>query len=318
MKLTKNDFIEDLYAWSKAYFSHIFTLNYSKNTISLYKRIIFEFIEYSLEFQDEMNIKDIKTAYIIAFLQFLDEKAAKNTKKLKNGFNLSKSSKSAYIKAIRAFFAFISENNEENHTFDFAFKKIKLDNTKSEEKLIYLNENEIMNLSAYIERQKTKKNDFLSYRNALLVKLLLHAGLRISEVLNIKLQDLSEEEDIIRIKILAKGAKEQFAYIDKEKIINELHFFKRILKDDDLLIQTNKGTPLNRSNAFLIINRIYAKVGISKRGLHLLRHTLAMRLTQKGVSTLVIKKILRHSNIATTTIYAKATNDMVKEVLISI
>lgn len=50
-------------------------------------------------------------------------------------------------------------------------------------------------------------------------------------------------------------------------------------------------------------------------GLHLLRHTLAMRLTQRGVSLVVIKKILRHSNIATTTIYSKSTEEAVADAM---
>lgn len=123
MKLTKNDLIGDLQAWAKAYFLHINTLNYSKNTILLYKRVILTFIEYNRAFLDEMGIKDIKTTHIVAYLQFLDEKAYKSENRLKNRVSLSKSSKSAYIKVIRSFFAFITENNDENHTFDFAFKK---------------------------------------------------------------------------------------------------------------------------------------------------------------------------------------------------
>lgn len=316
MKLSKNDFILDLETWAKAYFLHISALNYSKNTILLYKRVINEFIEYSLEFQDEMSIKHIKTAYIIAFLQFLEERACNNAKKLKNGYKLSKSSKSAYIKAIRSFFVFITENNDENYTFDFAFKKIKLDNTKSEEKLIYLNEDEILRLSEYIEKQKAKKSDFLSYRNALLIKLMLHAGLRISEALSVKLKDFSDQDEMYAVKILAKGGKEQFAYIDKAKIVDELEFLRSILDNEALIMQTKNHTPLNRTNAFAIINKIYEKSLISKKGLHLLRHTLAMRLTDRGVSPLVIQKILRHSNINTTTIYAKATAKNVAEVLV--
>ncbi|EPU4992537.1 tyrosine-type recombinase/integrase, partial [Campylobacter jejuni] len=61
-----------------------------------------------------------------------------------------------------------------------------------------------------------------------------------------------------------------------------------------------------------------AKALISKKGLHLLRHTLAMRLTAKGTNLVVIQKILRHANLnTTTTIYAKATNDTIKAALLN-
>lgn len=318
MKLTKNDFIDDLQTWAKAYFLHIKTLNYSKNTILLYNRVINEFIEYSREFQDEMSVKDIKTTYIVAFLQFLDEKAYKSAKKLKNRVTLSKSSKNSYMRVMRSFFAFITENNDEGYAFDFAFKKMRIDYSKSEEKLVYLNEDEIFRLSELIERQKAKKRDYNSYRNALLIKLMLHAGLRISEALGVRLKDFSTQDEVLCIKILAKGGKEQNAYIDKAKIADELDYFSSTAKlnFDELIMKTQNHTPLNRTSAFIIINRLYDKALIKKRGLHLLRHTLAMRLTQRGVSVLVIQKILRHSNIATTTIYAKATPQNIANALV--
>ena len=316
MKLTKSDLISDLQEWAKAYFLHINTLNYSKNTILLYKRVILTFIEYNRAFLDEMTIKDIKTTHIVAYLQFLSENACKSQNRLKNRVSLSKSSKSAYIKVIRSFFAFITENNDENYTFDFAFKKLRIDNSKGEEKLVYLNEDEIQRLCEQIERQKAKKKSYEAFRNAMLIKLMLHAGLRISEALGVRLKDFSQNDEMLAIKIHAKGGKEQTAYIAKAKIVDEMDFFRAKLSPDELIMQTKNGLPLNRTSAFIIVNRIYDKALITKRGLHLLRHTLAMRLTQQGVSVLVIQKILRHSNINTTTIYAKATPQDIAGVLV--
>ena len=234
----------------------------------------------------------------------------------KNRVSLSKSSKSAYIKVIRSFFAFITENNDENYTFDFAFKKLRIDNSKGEEKLVYLNEDEIQRLCEQIERQKAKKKSYEAFRNAMLIKLMLHAGLRISEALGVRLKDFSQNDEMLAIKIHAKGGKEQTAYIAKAKIADEMDFFRAKLSPDELIMQTKNGLPLNRTSAFIIVNRIYDKALITKRGLHLLRHTLAMRLTQQGVSVLVIQKILRHSNINTTTIYAKATPQDIAGVLV--
>jgi len=87
------------------------------------------------------------------------------------------------------------------------------------------------------------------------------------------------------------------------------------LGEEDSIIRTGRGGQLNRSNANRIVNRIYKRAGIRKKGLQLLRHTLAMRLTQRGVNPLIVKKILRHSNIASTSIYAKATDNTVADAL---
>lgn len=256
-----------------------------------------------------MQFKEIKTSYILNFLSYLETRS-KNHKKL------SKKTKLTYLRAITSFFTFINENNEDLFEFSFNFSKLNTRNEKREEKLEYLNDDEIQRLINTIERLKIQKEDYASFRNALLIKLMLYVGLRISESLKVRLCDFNEdEEDMLKINILAKGGKEQFAYIKKAYIDDELDYFKEYLKESDYIMQTHNGKLLNRSNAFIIINRIYAKALIHKKGLHLLRHTLAMKLTSQNVNLVVIQKILRHASMQTTTIYAKANNEMLRKAL---
>ena len=145
---------------------------------------------------------------------------------------------------------------------------------------------------------------------------MLYAGLRISEALNVILDDFSlENENMFKISIIGKGVKEQYAYIKKDLIQEELEFFYENIKPDELIMKTKNNAKLDRSSAFIIVNRIYEKAFIRKQGLHLLRHTLAMRLTERGVNLVVIQKILRHTDIKTTTIYAKVTTKSIDEAL---
>ena len=142
--------------------------------------------------------------------------------------------------------------------------------------------------------------------------------LRISEALNVKMGDFQEIDDkTYRIKIIGKGNRDQFAYIGKSIIEDEMSYFINValLKDDDYIMVTKHNRQLARQNAFEIINRIYKSAGIFKRGLHLLRHTFAMRLTKKGVNPLIIKKALRHANINSTMVYAKAEEGDVVDVI---
>ena len=309
MKLTNDDFLGDLELCANEYFKHIIALSYSNNTISLYKRIISQFLIYSSNFQEKMRIKNIKTAYIVNFLDFLEKNS-------KNANVLSKKTKNTYLRVLSSFFNFISENNDNLYNFSFNFSKLKLKTNKAEEKLSYLNENEEKRLILYLDREKSKKNTYNAFRNSFLIKLMLYAGLRISEALNVKLDDFSlENENMFKISIIGKGIKEQYAYIKKDLIQEELEFFYENIKPDELIMKTKHNTKLNRSSAFIIINRIYTKAFIKKQGLHLLRHTLAMRLTEKGVNLVVIQKILRHTDIKTTTIYAKATTKSIDEAL---
>jgi len=320
MQLETDNFIDDLYRWYKAYKDNIRALSYSKNTLELYSRAIDMFIEYSLQYQDEMKLSDIKSIYFTGYLAFLEDEAKRKGKKPKNGNYLSKSTKQTYLKAIKNFFTFINDNNDEFFTFERYFKNIKVaDSSKTEEKLIYLTEEEIGWLLNSMERTKGKKDNYNSYRNALLVKLMLYGGLRISEALNISLGNFisGQDEEMYNIEIYGKGGKEQIGFIARKTIDDELDYFKVVakLKEDELIMKTKNNKKLNRTNAYQIINRIYKKAGIKKKGLHLLRHTLAMRLTQKGVNLVVIKKILRHSNIATTTIYSKSTEEAVADAM---
>ncbi|MCW1313970.1 site-specific integrase [Campylobacter jejuni] len=83
MKLKNTTISEDLERWIEAYLKHIQALSYSNNTFLLYRRILLELVEYLLEYQDEMQINDIKTTFLVNFINYL-EKMAINYQKNKN------------------------------------------------------------------------------------------------------------------------------------------------------------------------------------------------------------------------------------------
>ncbi len=72
------------------------------------------------------------------------------------------------------------------------------------------------------------------------------------------------------------------------------------------MMQTRVGKHLNRSNAFMIVNNIYAKASIVKKGLCLLRHTFSYEINRQRNKSCSHTKKLKHVNLNTTTIYAKA------------
>lgn len=86
MKLKNTTISEDLERQIEAYLKHIQALSYSNNTFLLYRRILLEFVEYSLDYQDEMQINDIKTTFLVNFLNYLEnnQKMAINYQKNKN------------------------------------------------------------------------------------------------------------------------------------------------------------------------------------------------------------------------------------------
>ncbi|MCW1341912.1 hypothetical protein OLP57_03320 [Campylobacter jejuni] len=83
MKLKNTTISEDLERWIEAYLKHIQALSYSNNTFLLYRRILLEFVEYSLDYQDEMQINDIKTTFLVNFINYLEKMAINYQKKQK-------------------------------------------------------------------------------------------------------------------------------------------------------------------------------------------------------------------------------------------
>ena len=316
MQLSSDNFIDDLERWANSYLKWMRVQDYSNNTIDLYSRTINQFIEYSLQYQEEMVMEDIKSNYINGFISYLESEAQLKGRKINvDGKYLSKATKDAYMKALKAFFSYISDNNDDLYTFDRFFKVFKQrDKTKPEDKMKYLNDGEITRLLKTLNATMANKDNYNSYRNSLLIKLMLYGGLRISEALSIKLEDFEEiDEDVYMIRIYGKGGKYQTAHISKNIIADELEYFINgvKLKNNEILMKTKNNTKLDRRSALTTINRIYANSTISKKGLHILRHTFAMILTKKGTDLVTIKKLLRHSSITTTTIYSSATKESV-------
>lgn len=310
MQLQTNDFISDLERWCDAYISRLKAAEYSQNTIELYGRALEQFIEYSLQYQDEMTLRDLRSVYFDGFVNYLEEEARlKGMKAHRDGRYLSKSTKDTYLKAVKGCFKYISENNDDEYSFERFLSSYKSrDKTASEDKIDYLTEHEQELLEAGIEKDKTEKN-YITYRNAFLIKLMLYGGLRISEALGVRLSDIKEGDHSYIITIYAKGGKTQKARILKEYIEDELYYFVNIsyLEDNEIIMKTRNNTQMTRFNASKTINKLYRKYGVFKQGLHILRHTFAMRLTEYGAALVEIKDLLRHSNISTTTIYSKAS-----------
>ena len=152
---------------------------------------------------------------------------------------------------------------------------------------------------------------------------MLFGGLRISEVLNLKLYDITisdltddnGDRDIYEIHLKeTKSGEEQTALVKITDISKELEFFRDAIKRDEYIFTNPKNNNLiHRSNYYIGVKKIMQKAGLDKKGLHIYRHTCAMQLYRKSKDILVTKEKLRHSDIKTTMIYAKAEkNDIAK------
>ena len=309
MELEKDGFGRDIIRLKNLFIRELDSLNYSKNTISTYNQQLLVFGDFCEEISDEVGLKDIKQMHISYFFSWLNERI-----KPKNA------TKASYYRTLKSFFNFLTKNNDDFIDFDYLFKNFSLKLKKGENKEInFIKSTDIDKILKFLQECIKNNNNYKNNRNSLLVKLLFGAGLRISEALNLRIQEFTTNnanDEFYTLNITAKGGERQKAYIIKSLIHHEFSYISQKLSPDDYIFLTSRDTQLKRQTAYINLKRIYELAGVfQKKGCHILRHSFAMDLMAKDVNLGVIQKALRHKNINTTMIYADGTPEMIKEAL---
>ena len=146
-------------------------------------------------------------------------------------------------------------------------------------------------------------------RNIAIVELLYSCGLRVSELINLKISDLFFKESLI--KVTGKGNKERFVPISTQaqlyinNYIKDIRCYKKIKKNfEDTLFLNERGTSLSRVMIFIILKELSISSNIKKKiGPHTFRHSFATHLIENGADLITIQNMLGHENITTTERY---------------
>ncbi len=150
-------------------------------------------------------------------------------------------------------------------------------------------------------------------KHRLMLGLAYGAGLRVSEVVALKVQDLDLAEKTIHIK-QAKGRKDRISVLP-EKLISNLNNFVTGKARHDLVFLSERGGKLTTRTAQKIFEQALAKAVITKPAtFHSLRHSFATHLLENGVDTRYVQELLGHSNIRTTQRYTQVTNPKLKSI----
>lgn len=158
-------------------------------------------------------------------------------------------------------------------------------------------------------------------RNRAILETLYGCGLRVSELVNLKLSDLFFNEDIILV--TGKGNKQRFVPIGKvnKKYINLYNDHIRKLQKiaighEDFLFLNRRGRQLTRAMVFEIIKRLAQKIGLQKKvSPHTFRHSFATHLLQNGADLRAIQQMLGHESITTTEVYVHVDRKHLAHVL---
>jgi integrase/recombinase XerD len=159
------------------------------------------------------------------------------------------------------------------------------------------------------------------HRNRAIIEVLFSCGLRVSELVNLKLSDLYIDEEFVRV--LGKGSKERLVPISKKAIRELTYWFddRKQMKikpgEEDYVFLNRRGAHLTRVMILIMIKQQAEMAGIQKTiSPHTLRHSFATALLEGGADLRVIQALLGHESIGTTEIYTHIdTSTLRREIL---
>ena len=210
------------------------------------------------------------------------------------------------ISSLRSFFKYLKVNHiiKDN-------PMTLISNPKLEKKLPkYLTINEVESML-----NAPDMSDKIGIRDAFILELLYVSGIRVSELVNIKINDIETSER--RIKILGKGSKERYVLYGsrcQELLSKYIKVRNEFLKyPNDYLLLSLTGRKLNPREVRNIINRIKIKAGVDiSISPHTFRHTFATHMLNEGADIRAVQELLGHENLSTTTIYTHLTNEKLR------
>lgn len=270
--------------------------NYALKTIINYEHDLLSFQQYLNN--QKLDYLNITKEAIRAYLKVLDkQKYARSTVARK-------------LSCLRGFYHYLQTHNYVANNY---FKLIC--NPKREKKLPnYLEYNEIELLLSSINLEQK-----LGKRNKAIIELLYATGLRVSELVNIKLTDIDFTSQTIRV--LGKGSKERIVYFGEYGLaaLNDYITQERLTlltdKASTDLFLNAQGKMISARGIELIINKVVQQAALKhKLSPHTLRHTFATHLLNEGADLKSVQELLGHSSLSTTQIYTHVSNERLRSV----
>ena len=223
---------------------------------------------------------------------------------------LNRNSISRKLSAIRSFYNYLLKENivKINH-----FKEIS--NPKKAKTLPkYAKDNDLEKMFNSFDKEKP-----LDQRNSLILEMLYATGVRVNELVNIKINDIDKYNH--SIKILGKGSKERIVFYgsfceDALNLYLEDGRNKLLNRKDTAYLFINKnGSKLSDRYVREIINKVVRKCEIDYHiSPHTLRHTFATDMLNAGADLMSVKELLGHSTLNTTSIYTHVSNEQIKKI----
>ncbi len=270
----------------------------SENSIEAYLRDLEKLISYLEINQLDIQPKELELNHLQNFLQWVTE------------LGLSARSQARLISGIKAFYKYLILENylkiDPTELLDAPKLGTKLPETLSIE--------EIDKMIAQIDLSKAEGE-----RNKAMLETLYGCGLRVSELVNLKLSNIYVDEGFIRV--IGKGEKERLVPIGSQALkqisiyVNQSRVHVDIQRGyEDYVFLNRRGKVLTRTMVFVIIKDLAARAGIHKNiSPHTFRHSFATHLVEGGANLRAVQEMLGHESIITTEIYTHLDRNYLKE-----
>ncbi|MBQ5404265.1 MAG: tyrosine recombinase [Bacteroidales bacterium] len=274
----------------------------SDNTIEAYKDDIEKLIFYSENFLGDKNLETLTLDDLSNFMVWIGQ------------LNLSPKSQARILSAVKHFY---------NHL-------INLGKIESSPAYLLSRPKVGMELPTVLTVEEInaleKAVDLSSYegeRNRAIIEMLFSCGLRVSELINLKIQDINFEHRFV--KITGKGNKTRFVPISSIALeyigyYNEKMRCHLIINKEnkDYLFLNRRARKLSRVMIFTIIKRLCEKANINKHvSPHTLRHSFATHLVRGGANLRAVQEMLGHESIQTTEIYTHLDDEYLRDTILS-
>ena len=267
---------------------------YSSNTLRAYKKDLNEFHGF-INKESIESLKDVKKKNIHEYLYFLSVK------------NLSSKTVSRKLASVKSFFNFLVKNQMIDNNIAKSVPSPKLDKRLP----TFLNQDQI---SLLLKLENAK--DIIELRNNLILEIFYSTGVRISELVKIKIDDIKLDDN--SISILGKGGKKRIVIIGnyaKKKLQDYLNY-DEVNSDGYLFKNVRKSSigHISERNVFNIVKKYTVKVTKNvKISPHALRHTFATHLLNNGADLMSVKELLGHSDLSSTQIYTHVNIKQLKK-----
>lgn len=270
--------------------------HYSSYTILNYQKDLLEYFDYLN--RENLNYLEVEYSDTRFYLSYLKEERKRK--------NVTINRK---ISSIRGFYKYLV--NQEILSVN-VFNLLK--SPKKEKKLPRFFEYNELEQLFQIGDEKTP----IGQRNVLILELLYATGIRVSELVSIKIEDINVQGR--SIVILGKGKKERMVYFGEyanEALTRYLNDGYKVLnkKNRSNLFLNHLGEALTTRGVRYILDQQIKKTSLSKNiSPHMIRHSFATHLLNEGCDLLTVQELLGHASLSTTQIYTHITNDRLKEV----